>query len=61
MSAALFVVGALQASLAKDVGNSPWVHALHGMFALVVLMLALLIAVRTWRQAVARTAVGRST
>jgi hypothetical protein len=60
MSAALFVVGALQASLAKDVGNSPWVHALHGMFALVVLLLALLIAARTWRQALERVVVGRS-
>jgi hypothetical protein len=61
MSAALFLVGALQASLAKDVGTSPWVHALHGMLALVVLVLALLIAVRTWRQAFSRAAVGRST
>jgi hypothetical protein len=56
-------IRALQASLAKDVGNSPWVHVLHGMLALVVLVLvlALLIAVRTWRQAFARTAVGRGT
>lgn len=61
LSVALFVVGALQASLAKDIGNSPWVHALHGMFALVVLLLASLIAVRTWRQAFPRPAVSRST
>ena len=60
LSSALFLVGALQASLAKDIGNSPWVHALHGMFALVVLMLASLIAVRTWRQAFPRPAVGRT-
>ena len=61
LSVALFVVGAVQASLAKDIGNSPWVHALHGMFALVVLLLASLIAVRTWRQSFPRPAVSRST
>jgi hypothetical protein len=48
----------LQASLAKDIGNSPWVHALHGMFALVVLVLASLIAVRSWREAFPRPALG---
>jgi Family of unknown function (DUF6220) len=58
MSAALFLVGALQASLAKDIGNSPWVHALHGMFALVVLVLSSLITVRTWRQAFPHPAIG---
>jgi hypothetical protein len=58
MSVALFLVGALQASLAKDIGNSPWVHALHGMFALVVLVLASLIAVRSWREAFPRPALG---
>jgi len=58
MSVALFLVGDLQASLAKDIGNSPWVHALHGMFALVVLVLASLIAVRSWREAFPRPALG---
>ena len=37
---ALVFVGALQASLAKDIGNSPQVHALHGFLALAVAALA---------------------
>jgi hypothetical protein len=51
LSAALVVVGGLQVSLAKDLGNSPQVHALHGMLALAVVLLAALIAIRTWRHA----------
>jgi hypothetical protein len=43
-SAALLLLGALQASFAKDIGNSPGVHALHGMLALAVAGLALSIA-----------------
>ena len=31
LSAALLVVGGLQASFAKDIGSSPQVHALHGL------------------------------
>jgi hypothetical protein len=45
-AAALVVVGGLQASLAKDIGSSPQVHALHGFLALVVAALAWSIAVR---------------
>ena len=51
LSAALVVVGGIQVSLAKDLGNSPQVHALHGMLALAVVLLAALIAVGTWRHA----------
>jgi len=43
---ALLVIGGLQASLAKDVGNSAHVHALHGFLALVVGALAWSIAAR---------------
>jgi hypothetical protein len=43
-SAALLVVGGLQASFAKDLGSSPGVHALHGMLALAVAGLAASIA-----------------
>jgi hypothetical protein len=50
LSGSLFVVGALQASLAKDLGSSPWVHALHGALALAVLLLASAIAISTWRE-----------
>ena len=49
LSAALFVVGALQAEFAKDIGSSPQVHALHGLFALVVLVLASVMTTRTWK------------
>ena len=45
---ALVVVGALQVSLAKDVGSSPGVHALHGLLALAVLVLASVMTTRTW-------------
>ena len=45
-SAALAAVGAFQASFAKDMGNSPQVHALHGLLALVVVALAWSIAAR---------------
>jgi uncharacterized membrane protein len=51
LSGALALVGALQASLATDLGSSPRVHALHGLLALAVLTLA-------WR-IVARRAPGR--
>jgi hypothetical protein len=44
--ATLVVLGGLQASLAKDVGSSPGVHALHGMLALAVAGLAAWIAYR---------------
>ena len=54
LSAALVVVGGIQVSLAKDLGNSPQVHALHGMLALAVVLLAALIAVGTWRHALPR-------
>jgi hypothetical protein len=46
LSVALFLVGAVQVSLAKDVGDSPGVHALHGVFALVVVLLASAIVAR---------------
>jgi hypothetical protein len=46
LSVALFLVGAVQVSFAKDVGDSPGVHALHGMFALVVVLLASAIVAR---------------
>ena len=48
LSLALLLVGGLQVSLAKDVGNSPGVHALHGALALVVVLLASAIVARTW-------------
>jgi hypothetical protein len=54
ISGALLVVGGLQVSLAKDLGNSPQVHALHGMLALAVVLLASLIAIGTWRHALPR-------
>jgi hypothetical protein len=54
LSAALVVVGGLQVSLARDLGNSPQVHALHGMLALAVVLLAALIAIGTWRHALPR-------
>jgi hypothetical protein len=54
LSAALVIVGGLQVSLAKDLGNSPQVHALHGMLALAVVLLAALIAIGTWRHALPR-------
>jgi hypothetical protein len=47
LSSALLVIGALQASFAQDIGNSPEVHALHGLLALFVLVLAWTIAART--------------
>ena len=49
LSLALVVVGLIQVSLAKDVGNSPQVHALHGLLALVVMVLASVMTTRTWR------------
>ena len=48
LSTALIVVGVLQASLARDIGSSPQVHALHGLLALFVLILSWMIAARTW-------------
>lgn len=56
LSAALVLVGGLQVSFAKDLGKSPQVHALHGLLALVVVLLASLIAIRTWRAAFSRFA-----
>ena len=56
LSLALVVVGGLQVSLAKDLGNSSQVHALHGMLALVVVFMASLIAIGTWRHALPRLA-----
>jgi uncharacterized membrane protein len=56
LSLALVVVGGLQVSLAKDLGNSSQVHALHGMLALAVVLLASLIAIGTWRHALPRVA-----
>ncbi len=50
LSAALAIVGGLQVSLARDLGKTPEVHALHGMLALVVVVLASLIAIRSWRE-----------
>ncbi len=43
----LVVLGALQASLAKDVGSSAGVHAFHGMLAFAVFGIAWSILVRT--------------
>ena len=60
LSVALFVIGGLQASFAKDLGDSPQVHGLHGLLALVVVLLAALIAVRTWREVHPRLAAARS-
>ena len=59
LSAALVVVGGLQVSLAKDLGNSPQVHALHGMLALAVVLLAALIAIGTWRHTLPRLVMGK--
>jgi hypothetical protein len=53
-SAALFLVGAFQASFAKDIGSSPQVHALHGLLALVVVALAWSIAARGRRELLRR-------
>jgi hypothetical protein len=50
LSAALAIVGGVQVSLAKDLGKTPQVHALHGMLALAVVVLASLIAIRSWRE-----------
>ena len=36
LALALFVIGGLQVSFAENIGNSPSVHALHGLLALVV-------------------------
>jgi hypothetical protein len=47
LSAALVLVGALQVSLAEDLGGSPQVHAFHGLLALVVLTLAWRILARS--------------
>jgi len=58
-SAALVVVGGLQVSLAKDLGNSPQVHALHGMLALAVVLLAALIAIGTWQHTLPRLVTGK--
>jgi hypothetical protein len=60
LSAALVVVGGLQASLAKDIGSSPQVHALHGLLALVVVVVAWLIAARGRREFFPRPAAARS-
>jgi hypothetical protein len=46
-STALLLVGAVQVSLAKDVGSSPEVHAFHGMLALAVFLLAWRALIRT--------------
>ncbi len=48
LSLGLFVIGAVQVGLAKDLGNTAAVHGLHGMFALVVVLLASVIAARKW-------------
>ena len=45
-SVVLVLVGGLQVSLAKDIGSSPQVHALHAVLALVVVALAWSIAAR---------------
>lgn len=50
LSIALVVVGGFQVSLAKDLGSSPQVHALHGMLALAVVILASIMTTRTWRE-----------
>lgn len=60
LSVALVVVGLVQVSLAKDLGNSPQVHALHGMLALAVVLLAALIAVRNRREVLPRVATART-
>jgi phage gp46-like protein len=46
-AAALLLIGALQAGLAKDIGSSAEVHALHALLALAVFGLAWSILVRT--------------
>jgi hypothetical protein len=43
---ALLIVGVLQVSFAENLGSSPTVHALHGMLALAVLLLAWQTALR---------------
>jgi uncharacterized membrane protein len=60
LSVALVVIGGLQVSLAKDLGKSAQVHALHGMLALAVVLLASLIALGTWRHALPRITNARS-
>ena len=60
LSFALVVVGALQVSLASDLGNSPYVHALHGLLALVVVVLASIMTTRTWRELHPRLTAARS-
>src|SRR4029077_8173227 len=50
LSAALFLVGLLQVSLAQVLGNSPYVHAFHALFALAVLALAWRIVARSRRR-----------
>jgi len=47
ISVGLVVLGLLQASLAKDGGNSSEVHAFHGMLALAVFFVAWAILLRT--------------
>jgi hypothetical protein len=47
LSVALALGGALQVSLAEDLGHSPQVHAFHGLLALVVLALAWRIVARS--------------
>jgi hypothetical protein len=46
LSLSLLVVGGLQVAFAENIGSSPSVHALHGMLALAVLLLASVIAHR---------------
>jgi hypothetical protein len=46
LSVALLIVGVLQVALAKNLGNSPTVHAFHGLLALAVVLLAWQIALR---------------
>jgi hypothetical protein len=46
LSLSLLVVGGLQVAFAENIGSSPAVHALHGMLALAVLLLAAVIAHR---------------
>jgi hypothetical protein len=50
LSAALFVVGLVQVSLATThLGSSPSVRALHGMLAIAVVLLAATVLARSWR------------
>jgi hypothetical protein len=46
--------GLAPVSLAKDLGNSPQVHALDGMLALAVALLPALLAIGTRRHALPR-------